>query len=68
MWNNELRPTNMIYDGEQVYINVNIRPAWFWTIRRFMLFFGIVWREWDDFRISIRTAWEVSKCAVGTTR
>lgn len=32
-----------------------------WRLRRLQLFFGIVWRRWDeDERLSWRVAWEVA--------
>ena len=30
------------------------------TVRRWWLFFGIVWRDYYGVRLSIRTAWDVA--------
>ena len=45
-----------------------VRPRWFWLIRRVRLFFRIVWRKYDDqgeTRIDWRTAWDAGEAAVG---
>lgn len=68
-WKTELRPAG-IYDprdGEMLYAETDIRPAWYWWIRRMVLFLQIVWRRYEDQRISIRTAWSVSEVAMGPT-
>ncbi len=50
-----------------------VAPKWYWGLRRIKSFLGIVWRVWDknedgsNYRISISTAWDVSRVAMGIT-
>lgn len=56
------------HDGETLYAEAIVRPRWFWFLRRMKLFLSIVWRKWDaGYRLSISTAWSVSKVAEGLT-
>ena len=65
-WGHVLAPTNL-HDpetGNPLYVWAKIRPAWYWTLRRWWLFASIVWREWEPgYRLSIKTAWSVA-CTV----
>lgn len=35
----------------------NLQPRW---MKRIRLFLSIVWRPYEDFRIDVRTAWDVA--------
>src|SRR5262245_53641501 len=57
--------------GEPLYVYARIRPHWYWVVQRIELFMAIVWRVADRahdgsvYRLSVRTAWDVSKVAMG---
>jgi len=55
------------YNGEPLYCDALVRPNWYWNLRRLKLFLSIVWRKWDQGRLSIATAWSVSEVAKGLT-
>ncbi len=68
-WTTALVPTDLNdpYTGEPLCVYAKIRPAWYWTWRRVCLFASIVWRRYEVSRMDWRTAWAVSRCAVGLT-
>jgi hypothetical protein len=35
-------------------------PRWQIYLKRLWLFLGIVWREWGEGRLSIKTSWEIA--------
>jgi hypothetical protein len=50
------------------WLYAKVRPRWCWTWRRLHLFLGVVWRRVDSAvpdRLDWRTAWDISKSAVG---
>jgi len=55
-------------DGGYFYAVANIRPWWFWSMRRWRLFLSILWRRYDRRRIDWRTAWKVSTVAKGLSK
>jgi hypothetical protein len=69
-----MRKPHVIYWGT-VFVETDIGWTWakvrpwpYWLWRRLHLFVGIVWRLPDSAatsRIDWRTAWDISKCAVG---
>lgn len=47
------------------WCHARVRPAWYWWLRRLRLFVLIVWRRYEISRLDARTAWDISRCAVG---
>jgi len=48
-----------------LWVRAKVRPKCYWFIRRLRLFLRIVWRRYETERIDWRTAWQISKVAVG---
>ena len=61
-WTTRLTPTDL-YDpatNEPLYVYAKIRPRWYWHWKRFTLFAAIVWRKWEDVRLTAKMAWDIA--------
>lgn len=57
-------------EGGNLWTWAKVRPWWYWWYQRLSLFLFLAWRMYDEqgSPISVPTAWEVSKVAMGLTR
>lgn len=58
-----MRPTDIIdpATGEPLWVLCKVRPRWYWHWCRMRLFLGIVWRRYEDSRMSWSLSWEIAR-------
>ena len=61
-WTTILTPTTFNIPGtnEPLYVWKKVRPQWYWKLKRLLLFLIILWRRWEDARLSWSLSWSVA--------